>query len=385
MDLSPNDIRSYEFPNQMRGYDKDEVDNFLEQVATAMEAVKQENLKMSMEVDSLKSQLAGLRQFEETIKNAAIDARRNADSTMSKAKEEAAEILANAKKQAEDMIGSRERRVTDIQNQLRQLELTRKSYINRFRSLVESHQDIVSEIEQQEFPEVPTNLAPPEEEPTPAPTPKPSVPRDQLEVTESSELSGERKEALHQAPSNAEPTKTEEANAPDPVAVNEADSGALDPELAAALKSYQTEYGDARPKTEKSDDEVTAPPHVPTSDLSKWHETTNYAEDIPAGFVAGPAPRQATPADVPEVDEAGETGESEEDQTNKTAIGGDSQEHPTEHNTIDIDSEQKPQPQQQQPQPPRAAQQAGPGANIAKELDEIVEKFEEEMDKAEKG
>ena len=39
MDLSPNDIRNYEFPSQMRGYDKDEVDSLLEQIAAAMEEI----------------------------------------------------------------------------------------------------------------------------------------------------------------------------------------------------------------------------------------------------------------------------------------------------------------------------------------------------------
>ena len=48
MDLSPNDIRNYEFPSQMRGYDKEEVDNLLEQVAAALEEARQQNLKLSM-------------------------------------------------------------------------------------------------------------------------------------------------------------------------------------------------------------------------------------------------------------------------------------------------------------------------------------------------
>ena len=72
MSLTPNDIRNYEFSNQMRGYDKEEVDDFLEQTARALEEVKQENLKLSMEMDSLKSQLAGLRQFEDKIGRAHV-------------------------------------------------------------------------------------------------------------------------------------------------------------------------------------------------------------------------------------------------------------------------------------------------------------------------
>ena len=374
MDLSPNDIRSYEFPNQMRGYDKDEVDNFLEQVAAAMETVKQENLKLSMEVDSLKSQLAGLRQFEETIKNAAIDARRNYDSTVAKAKEEAAEMLATAKKQAEDLVGSRERRVSDIENQLRQLELTRKSYINRFRSLVESHQDIVNEIEQEDFPEIPQSSAAPVDETT-RPAPKPTTPRDQLEVTDSSELRGERKEALHQEPTKTGPAKPEEANAPTPSDDAGEDESALDPELAAALKSYQLEYGEkAKSKETTGDDDITSPPHRSAPDPTKWQETSRRAEDIPPGFV--PDPEEAAKAAKAKADEDAESDDEEQEAsgTDKVAIGSDSQEHPTEHNTIDIDSEQK----------KREAQQSASG-DISKELDEVVAKFEEEMDKAEKN
>ena len=82
MDLSPNDVRNYEFSTQMRGYARDDVDDFREQIAAAMEILKQENHKLSMEIDSVKMQLSGLRHFEDTIKDAAIDARRNADMTV---------------------------------------------------------------------------------------------------------------------------------------------------------------------------------------------------------------------------------------------------------------------------------------------------------------
>ncbi|MFQ5452850.1 MAG: DivIVA domain-containing protein, partial [Candidatus Zixiibacteriota bacterium] len=95
MDLSPNDIRNQEFSNKMRGYDKEDVDNFLEKVAEALENARQENLKLSMEIDSLNTQITGLKQFEDTIKNAAIDARRNADLTIANAKKEADLILSS--------------------------------------------------------------------------------------------------------------------------------------------------------------------------------------------------------------------------------------------------------------------------------------------------
>ena len=43
MELSPNDIRSFEFNTQMRGYEKNEVDDLLEDVAVALESARQES------------------------------------------------------------------------------------------------------------------------------------------------------------------------------------------------------------------------------------------------------------------------------------------------------------------------------------------------------
>ena len=145
MDLTPNDIRNYEFSSQMRGYDKDEVDTFLNQVAAALEGMKQENLKQSLEIDSLKTQVAGLREFEDTIKNAAIDARRNADMTITNAKKEAELVLTKARAEGDKIVGSRSKQISSLENKIAKLEVVKKSYMNKLRSLINSHLDIIDE------------------------------------------------------------------------------------------------------------------------------------------------------------------------------------------------------------------------------------------------
>ena len=129
MDLTPNDVRSFEFSTQMRGYDKDDVDSFKEQVANALENIKQENLKLSMEMESVKSQLTGLKQFEDTIKSAAIDARRNADLTVGNAKQEAELILAKAKSESGKMVLTNSNKIVELEEQISKIELTKKSYL----------------------------------------------------------------------------------------------------------------------------------------------------------------------------------------------------------------------------------------------------------------
>jgi len=352
MDLSPNDIRNYEFANQIRGYSKDEVDDFRELVAAALEALKQENLKLSMEIDSLKMQLAGLRQFEDTIKSAAIDARRNADLTVANAKKEAELILSRAKTEAMEIIGSRAQKVGEIEDQITRLQFAKKSYLSKLRHLIKSHLEALEEV-------VSSETA--------------AEPKSGLEVTESIEVTRKRLETIATKPDKPEPIKTEEVNAaeqivpasatpeeePSPTAAEDVSGDQtphpeqpVDPELAAALEKYQRKEelpAEQQPTATPTTDHAPAPGEIV--------ETSARAEDIPEGFI------------TPEADTAASDG------TDKVAVAADSQPDATEHNAIDMGA------------PPDSAKEDSKVApdNLAEELDRVVAKFEEEMDKAEKS
>ncbi|RKX22481.1 MAG: hypothetical protein DRP45_11345, partial [Candidatus Zixiibacteriota bacterium] len=292
MDLSPNDIRSFEFPTQMRGFDKDEVNSFKEQVAGALETAKQESLKLSMEIDSLKSQLTALKQFEDTIKSAAIDARRNADMTVANAKQEAELILTRAKGEAEKELSSRVHKIAELEEQITNLGLTKKSYLTKIHTLIKSHLDMVNDITTSE--EVKDRQA------------------DILEVTDSEEVDAKQRETMATQPSTDPMSETEDAESavepeaglsesskteltealqdvlrdedPAEAAAEESESAdkpeSIDPELAAALENYK------KATSEQSESEP--PPEQPTvtPDPGQIVETSLRADDIPPGFIA---------------------------------------------------------------------------------------------------
>jgi cell division initiation protein len=371
MDLSPNDIRNYEFSNQMRGYDKEEVDSFLDRIAEALEKVKQDNLKLSMDNDSLKAQLAGLRQFEDSIKNAAIDARRNADSTIAAAKKEAEQMLGKAKAESEKLLGNHEKKIQELKTRLAELEATRKSYFSKLRNLINSHMQMLDE---SSIPDIKKDISgheessepkierknvytPPGEKATPGP-----ANGDNIEVTETTEVTRGEMETIASKPQH-QPIRTEEANAAGDIVPAEDEQNPpapvakkpIDPELAAALANYKS----------KSQGEVQMPQsEAPVPRQGEIHETTTRAEDIPDGFVT---PHMDGPSDS-----------EEEPDTGKVQVSPDSQDTPTEHNDIDIDT-------------PIVAEKTKKndsgdnGIDIAQELDNVVAKFEEEMTKAEKG
>lgn len=435
--LSPNDIRNYEFPNQMRGYDKDEVREFLQQVAVALEDLKQENLKLSMERDSVRTQLEALKQFEDTIKSAAIDARRNADSLVANAKKEVGEILNKARMEAEKTVGSRAEEARRLDEQITKLRMIKTSYQTKLKDLIESHIELIDEIQKCKAPDTP-KIEPPaktatasaddtartpvvdeaadndasadtpaaskqedsstsevslEPEPSGLDTPldadwvkaareaniliadppglqQPSQPTNGLDVEEVTEVTTKRRETFSSEPEPVEPERTEEANAaeqivavgpaPDPPPIPEPEPP-IDPELAAALESYQAAHGTA---PELSRKQPLAADQPDANDNEQRDESMRATpNDFDDRYKTGKVETQ------PDLDQPGNT----------------------EHNLIDIDEpigETNPEPTI----PPSQRKPGGTKKNassddaapddIARELDEVAARFEEEMDKA---
>lgn len=357
MDLSPNDIRNCEFSNQMRGYSKDEVDSLLDQVAAALDAVKQENLKLSMQVDSLNSQLTALRQFEDTIKSAAIDARRNADTTVANAKEEAEEILSEARDESERLLGSRTEQLAALDSKIASADLAKKSYLNKVHGVITSHLEIIDHLMKAK-PDSSTND---EDQDSDVDTDS-----GRIEVTESGEVDRKQMETIGTPSRPEEPIRTEDANAADKIVevspatdsdatassdsdanTDEADSPKpVDPELAEALQKYQN-----RDSSPAEDSDAQSPSDIMPPPPGQLVETTAHAEDIPPGFIVGPSESgndshadHETATDRMKVSNAGPGNQTNDAQTNGEPI-------------------------------------ADPEA-LAEELDKVVAKFEEEMDKA---
>ena len=304
MDLSPNDIRNYEFNTQMRGFDKEEVDSFLEQVATTLDDLKQNLLKKTVEMDSLQKQYDDIKGYEDIIKSAAIDARRNADQTMNNAKQEAEQLLAEARVKAENLIHDRAHEFKKIEAQIYNLNDTKKSYLTELKNLIKSHLNMVDEVAEAELeiPEIATSneeIAISNEE---VATSTPDIPEvtigdlevtnGDLEVTDSTDITVDKMETIANEMSNNEPEPELSENAQVPYSEidevpsetnfkeeAETENDKVDPELENALKSYQHDID--------NDSNYDTPPKQPMFGPERVVETTAKAEDIPKGFIAG--------------------------------------------------------------------------------------------------
>jgi len=259
MDLSPNDIRNYEFNTQMRGFDKEEVESFLEQVATTLEDLKQDLLKKTFEFDSLQKRYNELKECEDTIKSAAIDARRNADQTIKSAKEEASALISDAQIKAENLIHDKAHEFKKIEAQISNLEETRISYVTELKTLIESHLMLVEEVANAELE-------------------LPEVAIADFEVTDSTDITVDKRETIANTLSQDE-SRLDAIDENDGSEHAETENDKVDPELENALKNYQHKLENDNKKAPQNNQPMFGPERVV--------ETSSRAEDIPEGFIAG--------------------------------------------------------------------------------------------------
>ncbi|MGH8919068.1 MAG: DivIVA domain-containing protein, partial [Actinomycetes bacterium] len=115
MDVSPKTLREVEFREKMRGYHPEDVDQFLEQVAVALETV-QDRLRQAVERAQRAEAAAAsappaspdTAAGDDAIKRTLVLAQRTADMAVQEAREQASRILAGAEAKSQSVIAEAE-------------------------------------------------------------------------------------------------------------------------------------------------------------------------------------------------------------------------------------------------------------------------------------
>lgn len=105
MEISGRVLREVEFRDRLRGYDTDEVDEFLEKVALAVDEMQAELERLSRREAPAPPPANDIPVFDdESIRRTLVLAQRTADLAISEAREEADRLLGDARVQAESLL-----------------------------------------------------------------------------------------------------------------------------------------------------------------------------------------------------------------------------------------------------------------------------------------
>jgi len=146
MEITPNEMRNQSFASSMRGYNKAEVDAFIQGAADALEEAKAELQKMREEKKSLESKYEEVRRLEDSIKSAVIEAQKTADQIKLNANKEAELIVTEAKQNRDRIIDEQNRRITELETAQHQIEQTKNSFYAKLRAEILAHLKLVDSI-----------------------------------------------------------------------------------------------------------------------------------------------------------------------------------------------------------------------------------------------
>ncbi|WP_374018546.1 DivIVA domain-containing protein [Paenibacillus thiaminolyticus] len=145
MPLTPLDIHNKEFSRKLRGYDEDEVNEFLDQIIKDFEALIRENKEMQNHALNLQEKLDHFAKLEETLSKTIIVAQEAADEVKNNAKKEAQLILKEAEKNADRIINDSLAKSRKVAIEIEELKKQASIYRTRFRTLVEAQLELLSQ------------------------------------------------------------------------------------------------------------------------------------------------------------------------------------------------------------------------------------------------
>lgn len=145
MPLTPLDIHNKEFGRRLRGYDEDEVNEFLDQVIKDYESLIRENKEMQNQMLGLQEKLNHFSNIEETLSKTIIIAQEAADEVKSNAKKEAQLIVKEAEKNADRIINESLSKSRKVALEVEELKKQASIYRARFRTLVEAQLELLSQ------------------------------------------------------------------------------------------------------------------------------------------------------------------------------------------------------------------------------------------------
>lgn len=136
MKISSIDIQRQKFGTKLKGYDPEEVQNFLIGVAEELEELNRQNDLYKQEVENLKEVLAGFQERDMILKNTLVTAQKTSETITINAKKEADLIIKEAEFKGSKIMEHAQNQVQRIQRDVLDLKLQRKALQDKIQTSI---------------------------------------------------------------------------------------------------------------------------------------------------------------------------------------------------------------------------------------------------------
>lgn len=138
MKITSMDISNKEFKRVIRGYDPDEVDDFLDKLSEDYETLYKENSSMKEKISNINERLEHYAKMESTIQNTLLLAQNAAEQAKQNAEKESELILKNANESAQKILDKANNDVITIHDEYENLKQEYIKFRSSFRNFMNS-------------------------------------------------------------------------------------------------------------------------------------------------------------------------------------------------------------------------------------------------------
>ena len=136
MRITPMDIEQQEFSRSFRGYNEEEVDDFLDKIVKDYEELINENVRLNEEIEKMQEKLKEFSEIEETLRSALLNAQKSAEEMKGRVEEEAKVIIEKAEMDAKTLKQQVLQREDLLKNEIDNLRRYKFTFKEKFKSML---------------------------------------------------------------------------------------------------------------------------------------------------------------------------------------------------------------------------------------------------------
>ncbi len=143
MGITPLVVKQKEFTTKFRGFDVQEVDSFLEDIANELTILNDTILRLQEKNHRLNLENQGYKEREGSMKNAMIQSQKVLDQMKKNAKKSSQLVIANAKVEAQKILNRAHKRLSLLHSDIIELKRQRIQLEIQISAVIESHSKLL--------------------------------------------------------------------------------------------------------------------------------------------------------------------------------------------------------------------------------------------------
>ena len=143
--LTPLDIENKKFTRTLKGYNVDEVDDFLDQLTLEYEKLYKENAEFKSKFDEQQKEIERFKTVERTLQNTLVMAQTTAEDIKNMAQKQADQIINEAKLEAQKMVENVNKDEVEVRRRTEDLKKQFEVYKAKMEALLISQLELLQD------------------------------------------------------------------------------------------------------------------------------------------------------------------------------------------------------------------------------------------------